>query len=426
MSDSSASLPVISLPLKQQHYSCHACGNCCRDFTVQLNKDDLEKISGQDWVSRIGQEVTTVFRGVHYLRQKEDGACIFWMDDGRCRIHAEHGYEAKPIACQLFPFALVPEDGRIQSGISFACQSVLENKGDTMSSHLSELRRMVRSVPDCQGGAPLPYIENRTRAQPRELKSLRGQLDRWMAQSAHPLHTRLDGLAWFASSLGRAKIHRVRDNRFDELLELLFGVLPGELELLPIDDASARQASMMRQAAFARIEDPKFNTAIARGRLRTTFDQLMRSRRFAKGSGAIPIQAVDWPTVHFDQVDKVRSLGDSSDAESIDELMTRYIRATVLGNRAWGAGYYGWPVDRGLQALVLNVAVTGWLARVHAAAHGREEVLLEDARAALGRVDRTSGRARWLGSSAERLRAQYLQEDDGFRRIVSLNYLPSD
>jgi hypothetical protein len=98
------------------------------------------------------------------------------------------------------------------------------------------------------------------------------------------------------------------------------------------------------------------------------------------------------------------------------------MRATVLGGRAWGSGFYGWPVVDGLQALSLNAACAGWLARAHAAASGRPAPSLEDVRAAVGRVDRTSGRAPWLGSRAERMRLAWLRIDDGLRRVASAQF----
>src|SRR5436190_10491197 len=96
----SVRLPILTLSLREQHYSCHGCGNCCRDFTVQLREDDLRKLREQNWEQRFGEPVTVTFRGVTYLRQRENGACVFLQDDGKCRIHAEFGFGAKPIACQ--------------------------------------------------------------------------------------------------------------------------------------------------------------------------------------------------------------------------------------------------------------------------------------------------------------------------------------
>jgi hypothetical protein len=102
------------------------------------------------------------------------------------------------------------------------------------------------------------------------------------------------------------------------------------------------------------------------------------------------------------------------------------MRATILGGRAWGSGYYGWSVPAGIQALALNVACACWLARAHAAAFRRTEPALEDLRAAIGRVDRACGRAPWLGSRAEAMRMRFLRVDDGLRRVAAAALLNFD
>ena len=100
------SLPILTPTMEDQRYSCHGCGNCCRDFAVQLRDDDLARLREQGWATRLGEPVTVTARGTTFLRQRDDGGCVFLLEDGRCRIHAEFGFEEKPIACQLFPFHL--------------------------------------------------------------------------------------------------------------------------------------------------------------------------------------------------------------------------------------------------------------------------------------------------------------------------------
>jgi hypothetical protein len=95
------------------------------------------------------------------------------------------------------------------------------------------------------------------------------------------------------------------------------------------------------------------------------------------------------------------------------------MRAAIRGRRRWGAGHYGFPVTLGLVALATDLAATGWLARLRASARGDGATPdAADVSAALGRIDRTSGRAPWLGSRPERLRLGWLALDDGLRRIV--------
>jgi hypothetical protein len=209
------------------------------------------------------------------------------------------------------------------------------------------------------------------------------------------------------------------------------------------------------------------------GRLRITLAQLARNRRFKCGRGLAPLVGVGggnaggWSDqVDLREVETINPPSDGCEVAAIDDLLTRWLRATILGGRAWGAGYYGWSMISGLQALLLNVACVGWLARLHAAGRPspspsaggaqtkhdnqpRERagvrvqhhlaaptpsppaplprdscegagsgITIIDIRAALGRIDRTAGRAKWLGSSAERLRLAYLNMDDGLRRLL--------
>jgi lysine-N-methylase len=412
-------LPLVVLPVPGQRYSCHGCGNCCRDFTVQLRPADLEKLHAQGWEEKLGMPVTAEFRGVTYLRQREDGACVFLMEDGLCRIHKDYGFAEKPIACQMFPFVPVPDDRRTRVGISFACQSVRENKGAELGTHTPEIDRMTRAVPETRLATYTAMLADAMGAKDGELDTLAHAVDTHLSRGDLTFRDRFDGLAWVAASLGRAKLAEVRATRFRELVALLFSALPGELEHLPLEPVLAKQERLLRQAVYARLEDVQVNKAKAKGRWRTVFAQLLASRAFTRGKGRVPNVARGLlGDVTFDAIRAVPILGESPDRDAIEDLFVRYARGTIVGGRAWGAGYYGWPAVRGLQALVLNIACAAWLARALAASRGHEHVTIDDARDALGRVDRHAGRAPWLGSVGERLRLEYFRLDDGLRRIV--------
>lgn len=407
------------MKLSQQRYSCHGCGNCCRDFTVQLRDEDVAKLREQDWESKLGEPVMVEFGGTRFLRQREDGSCVFLMENGLCRIHAEYGFEAKPIACQLFPFHLTPTWRGVQMGLNFACQSVLENKGAALPSHGDDLGRMAGELDELAAKRNPPLLADDLPASAGEVQSLINHLDGWVKKQSIPLATRIDGLAWIVTSLNQAQLANVRDDRFAELMTVLTGALPDELDHHPVTAPGRGQIKMVRRAVFARTEDPKLNRITEQGRIRTVVDQLLRLRRFARGRGVTPPVGVDWPTdVPLEYVERIVPTSDPSEAAAIDDLMTRYLRASIIGQRYWGAAYYGWPITRGLLALLLNLACVGWLARLHAAGRDRGEIDLPAVQAALGRVDRTSGRARWLGSSGERWRLRYLTVDDGMRRIL--------
>ena len=109
-------------------------------------------------------------------------------------------------------------------------------------------------------------------------------------------------------------------------------------------------------------------------------------------------------------------------SSEVADLVVRWLRSTIRGGRAWGAGYYGWSIVDGLQALALDLACLGWLARAHAAGEGFAEAGLDSVGEAIGRIDRARGRAVWLGSAGERLRLRYFAADDGLRRLVRANW----
>ena len=421
----SHSLPILMPRMDWQQYSCHGCGLCCRDFTVQLREEDLKKLEAQQWESILGEEVVVHFRGRPYLKRRDDGSCIFLKEDGLCRIHADHGFAEKPIACQVFPFNLAPGAKQIRVGVNFLCRSVQENRGAGLQTHRGDLRRFAAELPELNVAAEeAPLARGIDTASEREGQALLSVIDEWLVREDVSFSTRLDGLAWIAQSLGEARLAEVRGSRFEELVGLLGSALPGELDLLPIKAPTRRQSALLRQAAFTRTEDPMIGDGGSRrGRVRTTLSQLKRSRSVRRGRGLTPMLSSALPSgVRFQAIEGVGPFSESPESAAMDELCLRWIRATLHGSRAWGSAHYGWSIVDGLQALVLNVACAGWIARLCSAAESRPVAGLEDVRTAIGRVDRHSGRAPWLGNPVELVRLRYLRLDDGLRRVLQANW----
>jgi lysine-N-methylase len=414
-----SSVPLTILELREQRYSCHGCGDCCRDFSVQLRDEDLDRLRVQRWEERLGERVTVEFRERTYLRQRPDGACLFLQADGLCRIHAEFGFGEKPVACRLFPFNLAPDAKGTRAGLNFACSSVRANRGAALATHRGDLERALREVPEASAILP-PRLDRDRRADAVEVDGVVDGIDAWLRRPEVALPVLLDGFAWMAQSLGAASFAKVRGSRVRELAGLLASALPAELEHLPVEPPAAGHWRMLRQAAFARIEDPRFTDDEPRPTLRARLSQWNRSRRFARGRGAVPPLARGWKVPRdFAAIASMPLVGDD---RAIADLVARWLRASIRGGRAWGAGYYGWPITEGLQALALDAGCLGWLARAHAAGEGKPAADLASVAEALGRIDRARGRAVWLGSVGERLRLRYLGVDDGLRRLVRSNW----
>ena len=440
-------LPIYIPQLPGQKYSCHGCGSCCRDFTVQLTRADLQKLHEQGWKERLGQEFVVQFRGHSWLKQKDDGACVFLGDNGLCKVHAEFGLEAKPLACQFFPFMLSPNVRDTHIGISFACGSVVASKGAQLESHRGDVRRMSELLP---ASAPMPVkLQDNLIASEAEVDMIETALDAWLSKRTISPTMRYQGLAWLITSLLQANLKNVRGEKLGQLLSTLTNAVEHELPLLDWPEPTPRAWKLLRQAVFTRIEDPKIGDLLKRGKVASVFGQWSRSRKWAAGKGITP-QTQGFYSIDFDRFESTTGVfanrieGDlqiqmtpmhdasthSLDAQSstailhqhdsaaMDDLLQRWIRATILGGRAWGSGLYGLPIDQGLGLMLVNLLTALWLARFHAAGRGAQRASLVDLQVAVGRVDRTSGRAVWLATAGERLRVKWLSHSDSLRLLA--------
>ena len=440
-------LPIYIPKLQGQKYSCHGCGSCCRDFTVQLTDTDLQKLNEQSWKERLGQDYVVKFRGHSWLKQTDDGACVFLGDNGLCKVHAEFGLEAKPLACQFFPFMLSPNVRDTHVGISFACGSVVASKGAELESHRGDVRRMSELLP---ASAPMPvHLQGKLIASESEVATIETALDGWLCKKNISPALRYQGLAWLITSLLQANLGNVRGEKFRQLVSTLSDAVEQELPLLDWPEPTPRAWKLLRQAVFTRIEDPKIGDLLKRGKVASVFGQWSRSRKWAAGTGITP-QTAGFSSIDFarfestagvfaNQVDgdgqpQMTPMHDASthslaaqscavmlqqpDAAAMDDLLQRWIRATILGGRAWGSGLYGLPIDQGLGLIMVNLLTALWLARFHAAGRGAQHVSLLDLQVAVGRVDRTSGRAVWLATAGERLRVKWLSHSDSLRLLA--------
>jgi lysine-N-methylase len=410
-------LPVIMPRIPEQRYSCHGCGDCCRDFTIELRGQDFERVAAQGWEKELGGPFWIEFAGRRWLRQREDGACIFLGEGGKCRIHAKHGLEAKPVACQLFPFSFAPGPRGVSIGVNFACGSVRRSAGGALASHEAEVRRLQAAVTEACERMPVADLAPGVPATEQEVEAVSRALDRWLADESISGAVRLEGFAWIAQSLHEARLERVRGDRLAELLDTLVRAAPDELPLLPATEPGARAWRLVRQAIFGRVEDPKIADLQRSGRLRGVLAQWRRSRAWSRGRGVAPA-IPGWPELRFDSMNQAPRLFGGAQAVAIDELLRRWLRATVLGGRAWGPGLYGLPVSQGAALVALNAVCAAWLACARAGSAGRGEVGLEDLGEAIGRVDRASGRAPWLASTGQRQLVAFLCCQDSMRRAV--------
>ncbi len=422
----SAKLPVLLPDIDAQRFDCHGCTRCCRELVVQLTPSDRERLNGQDWATKL-DTAPYVRLGRHYVLNHSDEACVFLQDDGKCRLHAESGFAAKPLACRLYPFTLQREAAALRAGLRFDCPSVAANRGAILSKHVPELEGLGAALQEAmpseygQPVAALELVPGRALAEATG-DQVMGLIGDWLGDSTRPLRQRLLGLHELTGTLGGAKHARFDDARLLELVSMLMADMStaaDEAEATPPRPPTARQLKLLHQTVFAHSEYVSFEQAdLPLGRsLALRWDQIKRSRSLSSGAGRVPALGLLHGLDEAPPLDDIVAAADLSN-DQCAHLLTRYLQARINGRTAFGAGYYGWDILSGLRSLLLATAVIGWLTRHIARVEGRMCFAYDDLVRAVGIVDRTAGRAPELGAKSARLRLAYLGGDVGLRRLL--------
>ncbi len=411
-------LPILVPSLPRQRFRCHGCTNCCRDIVVHLTAADRRKIDEQGWADRLDVPPYVRLGRGWVLSQTTDNRCVFLMSDGKCRIHAELDAPAKPLGCQLFPFVLLPADGAWQLSTRFDCPSMAASKGDPIGTHVAGLKRLAADLPGTDRRAQAIMIRRGRPASEKEAQHLVRALDRRLSRKAHSLSRRLREVRHIADTLAHLNIDQVREERFVELIDLLFGALDSEEMDSAYPPPTRRQHKLLRQQVFTHCQAITVTEALGGWRVKTArmISQFFRSRRFTALGGAAPPSIVTAKTTPFADIDAVSSA--KRQAVEIEELVVRYLRGQVLSRSFFGPQFYGWDMVTGLRALLSRMAVWGFLARYCAAAEGKTEIDLDCAIRAVGIIARAAGISKALGGRTERMRLSYLQSNHGFERLL--------
>lgn len=135
------------------NFDCTGCGNCCFEWPVPVTRDDFDRISayakGESVdtnqlfrVLKVADEKLRVFS--HSLEKRDDGLCLFLAEDKRCRLHADHGIDAKPAMCRLFPYTFTKTPSGTYASVSFAATGVLFNSGKALTEQSELLERHLK------------------------------------------------------------------------------------------------------------------------------------------------------------------------------------------------------------------------------------------------------------------------------------------
>ena len=412
------SMPVRHLPVLQ-NWDCHGCSNCCREYDVPVTDAERQRIEAQGWQRdpEIGDLPLFVRQGrwsKSYRLFRGDRGCVFLSPDNRCRLHERYGAEAKPLACRLYPFVLVPAGDHWRVSLRFACPSVATNQGRALPQHADEIAQYAAILEQNEQlqGRPLP---------PPLLQA--GQPTTWgdllrflqailllMRQPGERLERRWRRCLALAALCRQARFDEVRGGRLDEFLEVVSASLDADV---PTDRAAVPAPGWVGRMFFRQILAilARRDRGDLRGpATRSRWQRFSAGWRFARGTGPVPLVNALLPQTTFEQVELAREPL-PADAEAILE---RYYEVKLGALQFFGAVGFGMPFWDGLEALAVTLPAILWLARAFAERSREEAVTL-----AVQLVDDHLGYNRVLGSRRYRMMVSTLASHGELQRLIA-------
>ena len=413
-------LPVL------QNWSCHNCGGCCREHQIGITDEEKRRIEKQGWTEADGiptdRPLIIPLGTAWRLNHRDDGACVFLNEQGLCRIHAKFGEPAKPLACQVYPYAVHPSGASVTTSLRFSCPSVVQNLGQPVSQQRSFVEQLAKQIVPANYSAPAaPDLFTGQKLEWSDVTRVQAFLERGLADRRVGIATRLMRILSWLELLERAQSDALHDSRLGDLLTLLHdaSVRAQPDDELPVVRPSGLGRVMFRQMIAQLLRHDTEVTA--RKGIVGRIGLLTGGIRFTLGVGRVPAQA-DPVSVRVAFGMTARNRNDHSPWFSqlegefggrnadFDEVLTRYMLVKIQGLHFCGKAFYDRPMIDGFRSLALMYPAILWVARYRAASDGRDHLVLRDVQAAVATLDHSFGYSPALGLKSSQHRITQLSK----------------
>ena len=422
-------LPVRSLDVLQ-NWDCQGCSSCCRQYHVSVTSDERARIERHGWgkepdftgvplFARTGGWLSSDYR----LNHRPDGACIFLGADNRCRIHVTYGSAAKPLACRIYPYSLVPAGDNWKLGLRFSCPSAAENKGMPLADHLAEAREYAAILEEQVGTAaitiPPPPLQKSQTVSWNDLFRIITAISKVFANANDTIERRWRKVLFLVSMLRAAKFDgggdpkkAVTAGRLSEMMHVMSEAAEDDVPKSPDDVPRPGWVGRTVFRPLAALYSRKDNGPDRGAAQATAFGRLFSAMQFARGKGTVPRVHAAMGVTTFAEAE--RSLGNPSDVAA--SLLTRWVRIKIESGQFCGPTNFGLPVWDGLESLAAAFAAAMWLARVlKAGGHPTDEAILLAVRI----VDDNFGFNKLLGSARQKFALRILGSKGELPRLVA-------
>ena len=363
---------------QDQRFTCAQCGRCCRRTTVPITAADAEayrKAGAARWFRESADDVSAALRDpfepipghapLLRIRKRADGACGFLSPEGLCRIHETMGADRKPLACRLFPVRFHSTDEGDVATVSFACPTVISNKGATLPSQARELHVLhaawTRAMPEPAAAIELVRGHRLSGAMVAGLRGVLGDLiDRAGPNGRPDLCANLRRIAAFLEDLSRRRVLRLAPDDFAAYFELM-----SRHALTNEKPPSTRHASGLTRLLFRGF-------LLAAVSVQLHLDPVLSRRRLSLRVALVRLLAhlhgLGSGAAGYD-LGRASHVRLAFEDEAVHGIAHRYIRASL---DTLGTGRR--PIVEEVSMTVAHLNAACVLARMHAAAGGQREV----------------------------------------------------
>jgi lysine-N-methylase len=369
--------PLRALPVIQ-NWDCHQCGNCCTDYVVPVSDEEKRRIEGQQWdqVPEFQGKSLFVrhsswwrFWKKKYRLRTVDDRCIFLDQKGLCKIHGKFGLDAKPFACRLYPFILVPVGDHWRVSMRFACPSATANKGRALVEQKQDITKYAQEMEhwdeqplakdDGRNRERLPLLQGRTTTTWEDLDFfIKGLLD-VVKDRSDSLPRRMLRLLEVVRICRQAVFTKVTGKKLKEFLSLVGdsarAEVPRDLAKLAPPGWIGRILFRTSLAVFLR-KDSGIRRGVA---ARSRFALVAAMMKMVSGKGSLPKLQAGLPAVPMQQFEKLLGELDPNSVEALE----RYYAVKLESCQFFGPTCYDLSLWEGVAFLVLTFPCILWLAR---------------------------------------------------------------
>lgn len=393
------------------HYECIRCGLCCRrGFSIWCPLPDRIRLGDIPWGERhpelAGKQLFIPLRENYRIALDKSGACVFLDGEGRCIQHTELGFDAKTLACKMYPMTLAHSFGRVHVGLLFSCPAVVDRRGPSLQQQEADLKKLQKEMDSL---FPPPPFNDETAFDAtrsitfRNLRFLEESVIEALGDESLPLTRRILFAGNILDLMDNASDDQLSASAFHESL-----IHYREKARESAANCGLKRASLgLFERFFLRQLLGMASSLTEAGLLSSSFSARIRARlrrifvalRHMSGRGDIPLQETDWRRitgsgtvsrrrVTFRDVEAVSAYHLPAESE---DAISRYLRTRIAARTYFGSEGWGLSVLPGMRTILTLASLVIWFAKAHAASSGREAVTHEDIRSGIILVEHAFG-----------------------------------